>query len=52
VPHTPYARLLPSDELTKAEKQILLDRGAILDVVHLKQNIDSLLQTLKPSPLR
>jgi hypothetical protein len=52
LPQTPYARLLASDSLTAAQKQLLRDRYATLDVVQLKQTIDGLLQTLKPSPLR
>lgn len=50
-PQTPYARLLASDTLTAAEQQSLRDRYATLDVVQLKQTLDNLLQTLKPSPL-
>lgn len=52
LPQTPYARLLAADQLTLTEKQSLRELYATLDVVDLKQMIDKLLRTLKPSPLR
>ena len=51
-PQTPYARLLTSETLTADEKQGLRDHYATLDVVQLRQTIDTLLQALHPSPLR
>ena len=51
-PQTPYVRLLASDLPSTDEKQKLRELYATLDVVDLKQTIDMLLRTLKPSLLR
>ena len=52
LPQTPYARLLASNRLNPHEQQSLREHYSRLDVVDLKQTIDELIRTLKPSPLR
>lgn len=51
-PKTPFLRLLESPDVSQINKQRLANTYANLDVVTLKNEIDALIDKLKPSPLR
>ncbi|MFZ1793979.1 MAG: transposase, partial [Anaerolineae bacterium] len=50
-PKTPFLRLLESPDVSQIIKQRLANTYANLDVVTLKNEIDALIDKLKPSPL-